>query len=71
MFRKYNRKIITVIVIVIVAMGLIGPGIILIFMPREFSQGVREPAPVIMLSPEELLENTGIELRVVTSSEEQ
>ncbi len=31
MFRKYNRKILTVIIIVIVTIGLVGPGVLLIF----------------------------------------
>ena len=31
MFRKHNKKIITAILVVIVTIGLIGPGVLLIF----------------------------------------
>ena len=31
MFRKYNKKIITAILVLIVTVGLIGPGVLLIF----------------------------------------
>ena len=40
MFRKYNKKIITAVLVLIVTVGLIGPGVLLIFQgfyPTDYS----------------------------------
>ncbi|MFQ5752962.1 MAG: hypothetical protein ACE5HI_13295 [bacterium] len=64
MFRKYNKKIITAILVVIVGIGLIGPGALLIFTTIFQTEQSAPPTHGLqVVTPE-----TSIEAEVASSS---
>ena len=68
MFSKRTKKIFTALIIVMVAIGLVGQGVLLFIGPGSQVPTEQNQAQIIEQTPGKLPENTEIELEIATSS---